>query len=395
MILNQDDIKTLDDMLDSVDSETLIVMHDRPDPDCIGSALVARELLKKNGQSSTIVYANDTYHYQNQHMFNEFNLKDYVKNIDEIIKDPEISSLDDYFSNFKNVWFIDTQTPEIQVSFYKQLPEEGNFLFVDHHKKDDSDARDKSQFLVKESGACVSLLLDYMRQKEMDIDSEELFRLRGMAYLGIDTDTGGFQKMTDVDSDAKRFLIKALTTNKGEKDIINKIKTIEVPDDVIVQGYANVLQNIQRADNGILYCALPEVISRDTARIAFYADKLMNEPWEQTSRPNVVIVYGLVLTGDNGTSKAQVMASGRSSENNNKIDLIDMFKNIFYVEENEKRINYSGGRKLSNGTSTAGAVIPMERYDKYTDDLESLSKRWQADDSIFFKKRLTEYLGKE
>lgn len=372
--------------------KVLILMHNRPDPDALDSSVLLQEVFKENGIDSTILYSYETNNYQNLEMFTEYELRKNIKRTDDIRSDPEFSSLEDFLQSFKHVAFVDTQDPQQQIAYFNCLNPEASVMLIDHHEEGGDLSREGQVFTLKRNaGACASILLDYMKQKGWDFSSDEFFRFRGLSYMALKTDTGNFQKMTKLDKVVLQSLKDALDDNKDEWDTIKRIENPTIRKEVIF-GYSDVLKNCERVGNDVLVSSLPEVIKKDTARMAYYADKLMDsEPWEKADHPSVVIVYGPVEIEEKDGKIIHLMASGRSYES--RIDLIDLFENTFYIENGEgKKIKCSGGRKIGPRTMMAGADL-MIGYDEYKEDAEALNKRWQADNRTIYRPRIFRYLG--
>ncbi|MFW6231220.1 MAG: DHH family phosphoesterase, partial [Nanoarchaeota archaeon] len=298
---------------------------------------------------------------------------------DDLQKDPDIESLDDYFTTFDKVVFVDTANPKVLIAAYKNIPQEMPALMIDHHKQDESFAREGDLIkIIRKSGAGASIMVDYFRQRGYDLSADEMHRIRKVAYIGIKTDTGNFDedKMTLLDKSSLDHLVDALNQNKEEIerdkeygavdneeehdwDVIERIEDVTITDKVR-KGYGSILAGMERLPNKLLFSALPSVTD-DASSIAYYADRLFyKEDWNEENRPSATVVCGLVKGFEDDKEIYDLVVSGRSE--GFRMDLADIFRNTFYLETKEgKKMVFGGGRKTKAGSYVTGGRVPLSR----------------------------------
>jgi len=223
-------------------------------------------ILSKYGLGSRIIYSKDSYDYENKEMYGVCELKKYMTRTAKIANELTEVGLQDYLKSIKYSIVLDTQDPNELLSYYN-LIKDSVILYIDHHEHINNEENNESTIkLYKDkAGATVSILLDYMTQKEYDLKDPELSNLRVTAYRGLETDTNNFNEksMSQVDIKAKEYLEQFLTDEDFGK--IEKIKNYVVNEKMEMALY-RALGEREIRENLILYI-IPEVIKNDPGRV--------------------------------------------------------------------------------------------------------------------------------
>ncbi len=379
--MTDEEVSLLEEKIESAgkkaekESDVVVFVHDRPDPDAVGSALCMKNILSEKDVDSVIHYSRESHNYQNQALFTELQLRNELIRTGSIANAETQSGLEDYLKAIKFSIILDTENFERQMlGTYRFIKPD---IIIDHHNLNGK--IDDALLINKKSGACVSILLEYMqnRKSEFPLEGKENQALRITSYLGIKTDTANFdeKRMTDLDYKAKEFLEDAMTEDDFEK--ITRIENPKVPRATRV-AYGKALAEHDFLGDKLIYYAIPNLIS-DTALPSYIAERLFAE-----NIGDAVLVMGAADTTEDNQRNLEVVASGRSRDSS--IDIIDVFANSFYkIADNGKRVAYSGGRNSVNDITIAGASIPFPDHAEHTK--EELSSFWDLH-TTKYKKRI-------
>jgi len=353
----------------------------------MASALLFSHILTHSGLSSKIVYSGDVHDYQNKQIVTDLDFRNLMIKTKDIDTSPIYPKLEEYLKTIKYSVVVDTENPENQVSYSNYL---NPFAIIDHHEHTNHKTSGVNTLkLFKKSGACVSILIDYLKNKGYSLESEELSSLRIISYLGLKTDTLNFdrKKMTPVDEQAKNYLVEFLTDQ--DYTTIDNIENPLLPRETL-KAYSRAMVEILEgnhllADRLVLY-EVPEIIKKDVSLVSYLANRLYEE--RKQLKANSVIVYGLVDTSEIGERKIEVIASGRSDDSS--LDVREVFDATFYhTLPDGKRLQFGGGRK-TQGTTTAGATGILREYLEYND--EEMKAAWQLQSKLY-ERRICKALG--
>jgi nanoRNase/pAp phosphatase (c-di-AMP/oligoRNAs hydrolase) len=176
----------------------VIVSHDNPDPDSLGSALGMQRLLKfwNPNIKTVILYGGEISHPQNKTMVN-------ILNINPVLKQDYKETVDN------RVFIVVDSIPD------RSLPNEECLYTIDHHKGDTRKSKYKDIRLV---GATSSIVWDYFQKEGLELDntSDEDMDVATALVVGIKTDTSDLSSdnVTDLDFDAYKHLIGFVNQRK-------------------------------------------------------------------------------------------------------------------------------------------------------------------------------------
>jgi nanoRNase/pAp phosphatase (c-di-AMP/oligoRNAs hydrolase) len=379
--------------------EVAIFLHDRPDPDAMGSALLLSYILQQEGVDSQIIYSGDIQNYQNKQLLTDLDLSSLMKKTGNIAKSTKYSGLEDYLSSVRFSVILDTEDITKQISHYKLL---NPAVIIDHHissngkttKKGSKKSDEKGPLVIKKhTGANVTILLNYMKDENYDLSGDDNIALRITSYFGMKTDTGGFdpQKMTKADREAKEYLELFMTDSDFKK--LDNIENPTLPKEtraIYHKASLDIIEGrVELIDDRLILYEIPEII-KDTNLVPFLAEALYKE--RKQNKAEAVIVYGLVDSEEDGERKIQVMASGRS--NDLSLDVREVFQDTFYhsMPGDGKHFQFSGGRKSGESSTTAGATGMM--WDYLEMDPDHIALDWSSK-SRLYRNRINKYNQRE
>ncbi|MFP4111789.1 MAG: DHH family phosphoesterase [Candidatus Woesearchaeota archaeon] len=380
--------------------QAIILGHNQPDPDCIAMSAAMRHILRQNDIDSKIFYTGEVNNYMNKQLFTDLDLRNNLLfRVNDIVSSNKRSDLEDALKAIRHTVILDTQSPELQVNFFKYMNPK---TFIDHHAHSNgSDSKDQDDVfnLVIPSGAGTSILLDYMRQKDYDLSASELSTLRILSYLGMKTDTNNFhrKRMTGLDHTALEYLIGFM--NDDDYKSVEKISDPKLPPSVMGElGKALSFSSKNVYGGKVVIYPVPEIIESDTdtSLVPYLADELFER--KKHLGADAVIVYGMVATESGKEKNVKVIASGRSIDST--IDVRTIFEEAFYSWKMEdesqdddnipiysKKLS-SGGRKTPEGATVAGATVSHPEYNQHV----VLENIWPEISSMY-KKRILEASG--
>ena len=178
-----------------------IVLHDNPDPDCIGAACGLGKLLRAwvPDIKCVMLYSGEIAHPQNRTMVNVLNLQ-FVNRIDH----PVLSS------DFAQAYVVVDTIPE-----RCNLGNIECLLTIDHHKGDTKKSKLKDIRMV---GSASSIVWDYLREAEVSFDKnkDEDCDVATAMVVGIKTDTFDLasENVTALEFDAYKSLISYVNLRK-------------------------------------------------------------------------------------------------------------------------------------------------------------------------------------
>ena len=180
--------------------EICIVMHDNPDPDCVGSAFGLQKLLKSwvVDAKCTFIHGGEISHPQNKTMVNVLNLQLVNREGSEIKNDS--------YHAFISVDCLPDRCGMAGVDF---------LMAIDHHKGDTKKAKIKDIRMV---GSCSSIVVEYLQKEGVKFDkaNDDDQDVATALVMGIKTDTSDLSSdnTTDLDFEAYKYLIGYVNQNK-------------------------------------------------------------------------------------------------------------------------------------------------------------------------------------
>jgi nanoRNase/pAp phosphatase (c-di-AMP/oligoRNAs hydrolase) len=298
-------VRGLREALADLSGPLAIVTHDNPDPDAIAAALALQRVVEALGHEAEVCYYGDISHQENRALVNllEYDLR-------ELAPDEDLSA----FGGFA---LVDHSRPGVNDG----LPEGTDVdVVIDHHPpRGPVDAT--FQDLRSDVGATSTLLVDYLRQLDLGLDSEVATGL----LFGIRVDTKDFSREVSVrDFEAVGYLVEHADTaalDRIESPSVS-IETLEL--------LATAIKNRQR-EGAVLTSCVGYVSDRDA--LAQAADHLLDLEGVAST-----LVYGIM----DGT--VYLSARSRGAE----FDLGEALREAF------GQIGSAGGH-----ADMAGAQIPL------------------------------------
>lgn len=181
-------------------AEIALVMHDNPDPDCVGAAFGLQKLIKSwlPEAKCSFIHGGEISHPQNKTMVNVLNLQ--LVNRDG----QNISN-----STHQAFVSIDCLPDRCGLSGVEFL------MSIDHHKGDTKKSKIKDVRMV---GSCSSIIVEYLQKEgvKFDKDNDDDQDVATALVMGIKTDTSDLSSdsTTDLDFDAYKYLIGYVNQNK-------------------------------------------------------------------------------------------------------------------------------------------------------------------------------------
>lgn len=202
-----------------------VVLHDVPDPDCIGSALGMGKLLKfwNPDMQVSYIYGGEISHPQNKTMINVLNLN--------LTHNSKVENWAEYAEAYITVDVM----PE------RILPKEANCIMaVDHHK-----VETKAKIIkdIRQVGACCSLIWEYLNDQKVPFDkNDENDQVIATAMLmGIRSDTSNMssENVKDLDFEASKYLTEYI-----DRKMLAAIENYPIPN-----YYFQLRSELDKADN--------------------------------------------------------------------------------------------------------------------------------------------------
>lgn len=334
-----------------------IFMHNGPDPDAMASALALKKIAEHYGKQCRIYYDEEMDFPANRLEVELLGLP-FTK-----LSDPERT-----ISDMDYVALVDVAGPG-KISYYDLLYPK-IIIDIDHHSS--TNKVKPSCFSYKDfSGACISLLIDFMGKLKIKIDPKKDKTLAIASYLGLKADTSGFydKSMEKIDYKAKKAIERIL--NEDDRKIIYEIEHPVIPKTWSMK-LGEVLVNMPKETSGVYHYGLGVI--DDTGIVPYITDDLFKRGNFKT-----VIMYGLCYRLDeSGYNSLKVRVSGRSRDEN--LNLGEVFSNVFYKGTENSR-SYSGSARNSTKFITyAGAEIRLEEADgiKHYSELSDIWDKWNS-----------------
>ena len=341
--MKKESIETFQKFINEVgDNPVLIVMHDVPDPDAMGSALGLQLIFKMKGIESTIHYRGDISHPQNKTLVNVLGITGFNKLADgEIIK---------------------AEMPVVVVDGTENNSCAGDYpdLVIDHHK---NTTKAKNKIVSADYGACSTMIWEIF--KHLDITSikedseekvitEDYSNIFTSLLLGVRTDTNDLtsEYMTKNDFIAYQELL-----DLSDKESLQKIMNYPYPKYLYDRRLDLHKEGNSAEKNGVFVGGVGFIPSSQRDVIA-----VLSEEYARMESVNTSIIFAII-------DKTTLHVSIRSS--NVSLDVGSMCSELFG--------HYGGGTSYKGG-----AAIPLSFYS----DLENGEKEkfWNVTCTHMFRK---------
>ncbi len=317
-----------------------IFMHNGPDPDAMASALALKKIVEHYGKQCRIYYDEEMDFPANRLEVELLGLP-FTK-----LSDPERA-----ISEMDYVALVDVAGPG-KISHYDLLYPKV-IIDIDHHSS--ANKVKPSCFSYKNfSGACVSLLIDFMGKLKIKMDPKKDKTLAIASYLGLKTDTSGFYDkcMEKIDYKAKRIIDKIL--NEDDRKVIYEIEHPEIPKIWSIK-LGEALVGMPKEGSSIYHHGLGLI--DDAGIVPYVAEDLFRR-----SNFRTVVMYALCYRHDGSCyNSLRIRASGRSRDEH--LDLGEIFSNVFYKNTGSRKSYCGSARKSTKFVTYAGAEIRLEEDD--------------------------------
>ena len=326
-----EDTRRLRQVLDGVDGELAVVMHDNPDPDAIGSAVALATLAEALGTPATPCYFGEISHQENRAMVNLLELE-----LENLASD---SSLD----RFGGFALVDHSRPGVN----DQLPEDLTVdVVVDHHPARGA-VPARYTDLREDVGATSTLVLDHLHRYGIAPSATVATAL----MYGIQVDTHDFSReVSTLDFEAAASILPSVDAAK-----LARIKSPSVSGDTMSTLAAAIEDREVRGS--VLASFAGEINDRDALPQA--ADKLLTMEGITT-----VLVYGVL--------EDAVVMSARAR--GREVDLGETLRVAF------DQIGSAGGH-----ADMAGAQVPVtDAFGEFEDDAQRLDAVREVVTETFF-----------
>jgi phosphoesterase RecJ-like protein len=203
----------------------LIISHERPDGDALGSVLAMKIALEKQGKKA-IGFCADV-------LPENFN---FLPGIEKIKNDPKI--VDEFIKNLENRYsIILVDCSEIYRTGLKNLKKENVALAIDHHPLVHPEA--KLSIIEVEVSSASEIIFDLFKKLDIEINKDIAICL----LTGIICDTGGFKHSN---TNSKTLEISAELMKKGAR--LNKItkKVFRSKNETTLKIWGRALSRIQK-----------------------------------------------------------------------------------------------------------------------------------------------------
>ena len=326
-----EDTRRLRQVLDGVDGELAVVMHDNPDPDAIGSAVALATLAEALGTPATPCYFGEISHQENRAMVNLLELE-----LENLASDASL----DRFGGFA---LVDHSRPGVN----DQLPAELTVdVVVDHHPARGA-VPARYTDLREDVGATSTLVLDHLHRYGI---APSVTVATALMY-GIQVDTHDFSReVSTLDFEAAASILPSVDAPK-----LARIKSPSVSGDTMSTLAAAIEDREVRGS--VLASFAGEINDRDALPQA--ADKLLTMEGITT-----VLVYGVL--------EDAVVMSARAR--GREVDLGETLRVAF------DHIGSAGGH-----ADMAGAQVPItEGFGEFEDDAQRLEAIREVVTETFF-----------
>lgn len=349
--------KSLEEKILSIEEgKTLsIFMHNSPDPDAMASALVLGKIAGHYGKKSKIYYDEEIDFPTNRLEVKLLDL-DFKR-----VSEADIQKMD-------YVAIVDVATAG-KISHYDLLLPK-IIIDIDHHQAEKRP--NPGSFIYRgSSGACISILIDFMKKLKIKLNPKDDKEIIIASYLGLKTDTSGFydKSMEKVDYSSKRYIDRMM--GEDFKRLVYSIEHPEVPIGWSVK-LGEVLSRIYEEKSGFFCRGIG--LSSDTGVVPYVAEDVFRR-----GNFGTVVAYGLCYSSDENKCFAnlKIKASGRSRDRD--VDLGEFFSDVFYKDTATGKEYCGSARKSTQFVTYAGAEIPLG-YDKAT--LAEIYNLWHVWDGV-------------
>ena len=293
-------------VLEELDGDLSVIMHDNPDPDAIASAVALVALADRFGVAATPCYFGEITHQSNRAFVNLFDLDLRRIGRDEDPPGPPIALVDHAIPGVN-----DSLAPDTPIA-----------MIFDHHAP--SGPVEAQYVDLRESvGATSSIMVEYLRHCDIAVDES----MASALLYGVRTDTKDFSRqVTPVDFEAARFLWP-----RADQDALARIEHPGVTGDTL-ETIADAISH-RRTRGPYLSACVGEVGERDAISQA-------SELLIQLDGIHAVLVYGF--------RDGIAYASARARGGGYPIDLAAVMRDAF------GQIGTAGGHE-----EMAGAQIPL------------------------------------
>lgn len=340
-----------------------IFMHDWPDLDTVASALSLKKIAKeKSGIESIIYYCGKPDFTMNRSAMQVLNLNPIMTNL-FTLEDPKGEIM-----KVKYAALVDV--PSDSSLYYANELKDKIIIDIDHHKNGKSTQiyEDQKFIYYAPSGACISFLINWMKDLGVELDVEKDKPIILASWLGIKKDTHDFspEELMKCDEKAKQYLESLIT--KDDQAILNTIEEPTNPSNWY-KTLGKVLSEFKNENQELFYHSLGLV--DDNALIPFLADEIFHTNYAKT-----VIVYGLVQEStDDKIFNLGIRASGRSLDT--VLDLNNIFARVFSKKGRDEKETGGGKKGFGRKIAVAGAFLHLEEYkDLNKEDLQKLYEIW-------------------
>lgn len=340
------DKQKMDEIFSGIDKEqnVSILVHNTPDPDCMGAAFGFATLLKcAYGLSSKIYHYGKLSHPMNRSAKNVLHIP--LNDGEEFDPDKSSASI-----------VLDT---DLSATPFKDKINSVD-VRIDHHNLD----RDSEPKLldVRDVGSTCAIVWEYM--KEFNIPMAEYSNVATAMVLGISTDTLDFtaESTSDLDMAAFRELLPFVN-----RELLAKIHRYELPK--ILFRIETDAFNSQEVKNSTLITSVGEQSAHNRDIIPMIADRFV-----RMVGINTVFIMGVI--------EDNLVVSVRSGDS--RVDVGEVCAKVFGKD-------FSGSKE---GGGSGGARVPLNGVFDYITDPEVKNK---VIEQIFssFKSKIYSELGEE
>jgi nanoRNase/pAp phosphatase (c-di-AMP/oligoRNAs hydrolase) len=248
-------------VLSSLSGPLAVVTHDNPDPDAIGSALALARIAESLGVDADACYFGDISHQENRALVNLLDLR--------------LRSLEpgDTLSDYGGIALVDHSRPGVNDGL---PPETAIDVVVDHHPPR---SPIEAQYVDLRSavGATSTLLADYLRHLDVDIDRTIATTL----LYGIRIDTADFtREVSSTDFEAAAFLLP-----HADLQVLDRVESPSMSPEVLETLGKAVENRVVRGE--ALATGVGRIRDRDA--LAQAADYLLN-----MEGVDMTLVYGFM-----------------------------------------------------------------------------------------------------
>lgn len=339
--MNSEICKLKEEILSTSPKKIGIVMHDYPDPDCMGSALGMSKLISVWSPDSSIYlfYDGEISHAQNKTMVNVLGI--------QMLKRSEIEK----FENAADVFIVVDCIPE------RVLGKDIECLMtIDHHRVDTSCSKYKD---IRAVGSTSSMVWEYLQEEGIELDkSNERDAVVATALLiGIKTDTSDLvsENVTNLDFDAYKNLIGCI----NKRHLSSIINYPIPPYHFEIRSKLDQEENIKE-ENGVFVGGVGYISPAKR-------DSLPTMAEERARVEGIETAFVFAIVGEN--IEVSVRSAGLS------VDVHSLCQKIF-------------GKQYAGGKMGAGAAkIPMGFFViEHGMDDDIREKTWQSVKSIMIHK---------